>query len=84
MGFAEIAVVAIVFYLIFGRRRSWPGEANLGRSVRELQDEVTALRSQLEQQRVQLEELAERLDFSERVVAQLREAKALPPPAPPN
>ena len=85
MGVAEVAIVALVFWMIIGRRRRAAGDPALAGTVQDLQDEVAALRGQLDQQRVLMEEMAERLDFSERVVAQLREGKTVQlPPAPPQ
>lgn len=85
VGVAELLIIGIVMVVIFGRRRGGSAAPDLSGAVRDLQDEVAALRGQLDQQRIQMEEMAERLDFSERVVAQLREGRAssLPPaPAP--
>ena len=85
MGFATLAFIAFMFWMYASRRRAGAADPQLTGAVQDLQDEVAALRGQLDQQRVQMEEMAERLDFSERVVAQLREGKTLQlPPAPPR
>lgn len=45
-----------------------------------LQDEVTGLREELDSTRRSVAELAERLDFAERMLAQQREPERLPRP----
>ena len=81
MGFATLAFIAFMFWMFTSRRRAGAADPQLPGDVRQLQDEVAMLRGEIEQQRSQLSELAERMDFSERALAQVREGKALPPPS---
>jgi len=80
---SEIVVIAIVAFVvlgIFGRStRAAPDLSGLQRTVRDLQAQLDATQSELEQQRLQVAELAERLDFAERRLVQLQGGKALPP-----
>jgi uncharacterized coiled-coil protein SlyX len=77
-----VAVVALLAVLGFIR---WPSRASpdlsaWNRTIRDLQRQLDATQTEVEQQRQQVAELAERLDFAERRLVQLREGKSLPPP----
>ncbi len=76
-----IIVVAFVVLGVFGRsgRRS-PDVSGLHRTIRDLQAQLDAAQADIEQQRLQLAELAERLDFAERRLVQVQTPKPLPPP----
>jgi len=79
-------IVAIVALLaVFGFFR-WPGRGApevgaLKRTVRDLQRELEVTQTELDQQRQQVAELAERLDFAERRLVQMQSGKPLPPPS---
>ena len=66
-----IAVAAVVIARIWSRRRDAPLE-NLEVQNQELRSELGAMRDELR-------ETQERLDFTERVLAQQRRAEPLPP-----
>ena len=57
-----------------------PKDGNAGGATEELLGEVTGLRAELDGVRQELSELAERLDFAERLLAKQREAERLAPP----
>lgn len=54
---------------------------SFGQSIKQLQDQTQMLHADLEEQRAQLGEALERLDFTERLLTQVREGRALPPHA---
>lgn len=75
-----IVVVAFVALGVLGRSgRSSPDVSGLNRTVRDLQAQLDSALAELEQQRVQISELAERLDFAERRLIQVQGGKPLPP-----
>lgn len=77
-----IAIVAFVVLGVFGRsRRATPDLGAWKRTVRDLQAQLDATQAELEQQRLQVAELAERLDFAERRLVQVQSGKPLPPPS---
>ena len=59
-----------------------PKEGGSSDASAELQHEVTGLREELDGVRQEMSELAERLDFAERMLAKQREAERLVPPKP--
>ncbi len=59
-----------------------PKEGASSEATAELQHEVTGLREQLDGVRQELSELAERVDFAERMLAKQREGERLAPPKP--
>ena len=59
-----------------------PKEGGSSEARAELQHEVTGLRDELGGVRQELSELAERLDFAERMLAKQREGERLAPPKP--
>ncbi|MGH7646296.1 MAG: hypothetical protein ACREMR_12015 [Gemmatimonadales bacterium] len=70
---------------ILGRRSPMVGGDDITEQLKELRHDVDALRAaggleELEHVRRELAELAERLDFAERVLAKQREADRLAPP----
>jgi hypothetical protein len=79
-----VVIVALLGVFGFFRRpgRASPDLAAWARSIRDLQSQLDATQTELEQQRQQVAELAERLDFAERRLVQLRDGKSLPPPTP--
>ena len=75
-----IVVVAFVALGVLGRSgRGSPDLAGWKRTVRDLQAQLDATQAEVEQQRLQISELAERLDFAERRLIQVQGGK-LPPP----
>ena len=52
--------------------------AGLREAIRELREDDTLLRRELGEARTQIAELAERVDFTERALVQVREAPSLP------
>lgn len=77
-----LAVVAFVVLGVFGRsRRAAPDLADWKRTVRDLQRQLDDTQTELDQQRQQVAELAERLDFAERRLVQVQSGKPLPPPS---
>ncbi len=81
-----VLIVAIAFVALGvlgrsgrGSRGSDPDLAAWKRTVRDLQAQLDATQAELEQQRLQVAELAERLDFAERRLIQMKDPKALPP-----
>ena len=75
-----IVVIAFVALGVLGRSgRSSPDVSGLNRTVRDLQSQLDAAQAELEQQRLQISELAERLDFAERRLVQVQGGKLLPP-----
>lgn len=82
-----VAIVAVLALLGFFRRgsRAAPDLSAWNRTLRDLQAQLDATQAELEQQRAQVAELAERLDFAERRLVQMQNVKALPPfpPTPP-
>lgn len=59
-----------------------PTQGKPGGATAELQDEVTGLREELDGVRQEMSELAERLDFAERMLAKQRESERLAQPKP--
>jgi hypothetical protein len=57
-----------------------PKDGGGGRETAALQQEVEGLHAQLDGVRQELSELAERLDFAERMLAKQREGERLGPP----
>jgi hypothetical protein len=57
-----------------------PREGKVSAATAELQQEVAGLQEQLDGVRQELSELAERLDFAERMLAKQREGERLAPP----
>jgi hypothetical protein len=81
-GIGEVALVAVVLVGIGAFRRAGRArgdDGGLARSVRELQDQLHATQNELQVQQRQVEELAERVDFTERRLAQAAPARQLPP-----
>lgn len=75
-----IVVIAFVALGILGRSgRSSPDVGGLHRTIRDLQAQLDATQAELEQQRLQISELAERVDFAERRLIQTQSGKPLPP-----
>jgi hypothetical protein len=70
-GALPLAVAAVVIARMFQRRRDAP-VADLEAAHRELQAELDALRAEFR-------EMHERVDFTERVLAQQRRGEPLPP-----
>lgn len=86
MGFAEIALIAVVIVAISTFRGSRRRGNNIDLSawsaaIRDLQQRLDATEADLDEQKRQVAELAERLDFAERRLVQVQEHKVLPPPA---
>lgn len=79
--FAVIILVLVALGVFRWPRRAAPDSAGLARTVRDLQRQLDAAQSELDQQRLQVAELAERVDFAERRLVQLQSGKPLPPPA---
>ena len=84
---AEVMViVALLAFLGFFRRGggSAPDLSAWNRTLRDLQAQLDATQTELDAQRAQVAELAERLDFAERRLVQLQTPKTLPsfPPTP--
>jgi uncharacterized membrane-anchored protein YhcB (DUF1043 family) len=79
--FAVIIVVLVVLGFLRLPRRQASDDGALTRTVRDLQRQLDATQSELDQQRLQVAELAERLDFAERRLVQIQGGKPLPPPA---
>lgn len=76
-----IVVIAFVALGILGRSgRSSHDVGGLNRTIRDLQAQLDATQAELEQQRLQISELAERVDFAERRLIQTQSGKPLPPP----
>jgi DNA repair exonuclease SbcCD ATPase subunit len=85
MGFAEIALIAVVIVAISTFRGSRQRGNNIDLSawsaaIRDLQQRLDATEADLDEQKRQVAELAERLDFAERRLVQVQEHKLLPPP----
>jgi hypothetical protein len=57
-------------------------EGSSSEATAQLQHDVTGLREELDGVRQELSELAERLDFAERMLAKQREGERLAPPKP--
>lgn len=80
---AEVmAIVAVLALLgVFrGRGRSAaPDMSAWNRTLRDMQAQLDAALTELDAQRAQVGELAERLDFAERRLVQLQTPKPLPP-----
>ena len=86
---AEVMViVALLAFLGFFRRGGSraPDLSAWNRTLRDLQAQLDATQAELDQQRAQVAELAERLDFAERRLVQLQTPKSLPsfPQTPPT
>ena len=84
MGIAEVGLVVAALWLLGVFRRSRgvaPDLSGVRESIRDLQGQLEAAHAELAQQREQVVELAERLDFAERRLIQIRDARSLPPPA---
>lgn len=84
MGFAEVGLIVAALWLLGVFRRSGraaPDLSGLRESIRDLQGQLEAAHAELAQQREQVAELAERLDFAERRLIQIHDARSLPPPA---
>jgi chromosome segregation ATPase len=84
MGIAEVGLVVAALWLLGVFRRSRgvaPDLSGVRESIRDLQGQIEAAHTELAQQRGQVAELAERLDFAERRLIQIRDARSLPPPA---
>jgi hypothetical protein len=82
---AEVMVIVAllaVFGLFRGGRRSAPDMSAWNRTLRDMQAQLDAALTELDQQRAQVAELAERLDFAERRLVQLQTPKSLPPSPP--
>ena len=88
MGVAELALIAVAFLFISRRRwgSGWSSggiTSGLSNAVRDLQVQVDAAHAELESQRQQVSELAERLDFTERRLLQIRDGR-ISSPVPPS
>jgi hypothetical protein len=90
-GIGVLGVLTAITRRIAGpsARNNVPGMvigANLGggkQAIEELRDEIDALRAEVEQLRLrsaELDDVQNRLDFAERMLAQVREKNALPGP----
>jgi uncharacterized coiled-coil protein SlyX len=78
----EIALVVALLVMLGVFRRSGRADPDLSawnRTVRDLQRQLDTTQAELDQQRQQVSELAERLDFAERRLVQIQGGKALPP-----
>ncbi len=83
MAIPAIAIFAVLMVLILQRnRRPYGAPPGLAETVRDLQEENETLRQESLAHEQAIGELAERLDFAERMLAQVREARALPPADP--
>jgi len=81
MSIAALAMFAVLIVMIAQRnRRAYGAPPGLAESIRDLQEENEALRQEALAHEQAIAELAERLDFTERMLAQIRETRALPPP----
>lgn len=83
-----VIIVALLAFLgVFRRgvRSSAPDMSAWNRTLRDMQAQLDATLAELDAQRAQVAELAERLDFAERRLVQLQTPKPLPPypPTPP-
>ncbi|MGD0484725.1 MAG: hypothetical protein ABSB58_08750 [Gemmatimonadales bacterium] len=82
-----LVIVALLAVLGFFRRGSGsaPDLSAWNRTLRDMQAQLDATLTELDQQRAQVAELAERLDFAERRLVQLQTPRSLPPfpPTPP-
>jgi uncharacterized membrane-anchored protein YhcB (DUF1043 family) len=79
---AEVVLVVAVLALfgVFRRgSRSAPDMSAWNRTLRDMQAQLDATLTELDAQRAQVAELAERLDFAERRLVQLQTPKSLPP-----
>lgn len=83
------AGISVIAFAIAAARRFGAGGADASRAVRELQEEVELLRGELDRLRndvermgrpPELDEIQNRLDFAERVLAQVKGRDALPGP----
>ena len=87
---AEVALVLVVlamFGVFRGRgRSSAPDLSAWNRTLRDMQAQLDGALTELDAQRAQVAELAERLDFAERRLVQLQTPKSLPafPQTPPT
>ena len=79
--FGLIILVLVVLGFLRWPRRAASDDGALTRTVRDLQRQLDATQTELDQQRLQVAELAERLDFAERRLVQLQSGRPLPPPA---
>ncbi len=85
MGIVELALIAAVVMVVFGGSRARKGSVDVSGWTRALQDvraELAQTQAELDAQRRLVEELAERLDFAERRLAQTPQPRPLPPPSP--
>lgn len=80
---SEMVIIIVIAFVALGVLRRPGGrsydDSDLRRTVRDLQAQLDAAQADLEQQRLQVAELAERLDFAERRLVQVQAGKALPP-----
>jgi len=81
-----VALLAFLGTFRRGSRSAAPDMSAWNRTLRDLQAQLDATQAELDQQRAQVAELAERLDFAERRLVQIQTPKSLPafPPAPPS
>lgn len=77
---AAVTVIGAVVWAIAHVRRL-PASSTSGQWSAEELDTIRARLEDLEQREVRIEEIAERLDFVERVLGRAREAKSLPDPS---
>jgi len=85
MGIAELALIAVVVVILGGMRsrRTQVDVSGWTRALQDVRAELTQTQAELDDQRRLVEELAERLDFAERRLAQQPPARpALPPQSP--
>ena len=79
--FAVIALVLVALGFFRWPRRAAPDTGAVTRTIRDMQRQLDATQAELDQQRLQVAELAERLDFAERRLVQMQSGKPLPPPS---
>jgi hypothetical protein len=81
-----VALLAMFGFFRGGRRSAPPDMSAWNRTLRDMQAQLDATLTELDQQRAQVAELAERLDFAERRLVQLQTPKSLPsfPQTPPT
>lgn len=80
--FVIIALLAFLGTFRRGGRSAAPDLSAWNRTLRDMQAQLDAALTELDTQRAQVAELAERLDFAERRLVQLQTPKPLPPGTP--
>lgn len=81
-GIPLVMLLAVFIIVMAVTKRTQRGlDPALRDEIRQLREETEALRQESLAQEQAITELAERLDFTERMLAQVREKRSLPPPA---